>query len=444
MSRLKKNLRGFGDILIQNKALIKESKIKSNNILMFAAVMFGLFIIFSSGIGNVSAAPVTTIGTNGSSGSSGVTGTLVSSNFVAHNINLVKANVTRPTVNTTDPALNAVNVPINKTINITFTKPVKLGSNPWIEFRTDKGVSVPFAATVNGNVLFISHSNLAYGESYDIILHGGSVTDLSGVGMTLYSTNFTTITRPVVISSNPSNNAVNIPTKKVIQIKFNRSIEYGNSSGIQFINSKGIAIPFNSTISGSTLNITPTSLFAHGTQYTIILHTNSIKDLAGNGIAVCSTKFTTIVTTKTVSAYGITFNYPATWITETQTQDGTNLIFALNPKEIGENAPQAIMQIMPNPSGMSDAEAMYLIETSTYPSGFKVLAKKMITLNGVQAYDTLFTINNKDMYSEAMENQEIDIVKNNKTYSLDLIAPVNEFNSVKTNFDIIISSLKLS
>jgi hypothetical protein len=99
---------------------------------------------------------------------------------------------------------------------------------------------------------------------------------------------------------------------------------------------------------------------------------------------------------------------------------------------------------MPNPSGMSDAEAMYLIETSTYPSGFKVLAKKMITLNGVQAYDTLFTINNKDMYSEAMENQEIDIVKNNKTYSLDLIAPVNEFNSVKTNFDIIISSLKLS
>ena len=150
------------------------------------------------------------------------------------------------------------------------------------------------------------------------------------------------------------------------------------------------------------------------------------------------------MTTKTVSAYGVTFNYPATWITETQTQDGTNLIFALNPKEIGENAPQAIMQIMPNPSGMSDAEAMYLIETSTYPSGFKVLAKKMITLNGVQAYDTLFTINNKDMYSEAMENQEIDIVKNNKTYSLDLIAPVNEFNNVKTNFDIIISSLKLS
>ena len=102
------------------------------------------------------------------------------------------------------------------------------------------------------------------------------------------------------------------------------------------------------------------------------------------------------------------------------------------------------MQIMSNPSGMTDAEAMYLIETSTYPSGFKVLSKKIVTLNGVQAFDTLYTINNKDMYTETMENQEIDIVKNNKTYSLDVIAPLKEFNSVKTNFDIIISSLKLT
>ena len=411
---------------------------------MFTLVIFGLFIIFSSGIGNVSAAPVTVINTNGQSGNSPVATGFVSTVYVPQNTNQVNVNITRPKVNTTDPALNAVNVPINKTINITFTEPIKLGSNPWIEFKTNKGVSVPFAATVNGNVLFIAHSNLAYGQSYDIILHGNSITDLSGVGMTLYSTNFTTITRPVVISSNPSYNAVNIPNNKVIQIKFNRSIEYGNSSGIQFINSKGTAIPFTSTITGSTLNITPTPLLAHGAQYTVILHTNSIKDLAGNGITVFSTKFTTIVTTKTVTAYGVTFNYPATWITETQTQDGTNLIFALNPNDVGQNAPQAIMQIMSNPSGMSDAEAMYLIDRTTYPSGFKVLSKKLVILNGVQAYDTLFTINNKKFYTETMENQEIDIVKNNKTYTLDLIAPVKDFSNVKTDFDIIISSLKIS
>lgn len=346
----------FGDILIRNKAFIKESKIKSNNMLMFALVIFGLFIIFSSGLGNVSATSVTTIGTNGSSGSSGGAATLVSSNVINQNINQVKINVTRPKVNSTDPALNAVNVPTNKTINVKFTEPIKLGSNPWIEFKTDKGVSIPFATTVNGNVLPIAHSTLAYGESYTVILHGNSIRDLSGIGMTIYSTNFTTIKRPVVISSNPINNAVNIPTSKVIRIKFNRSIQYGNSSGIQFINSKGTAIPFKSTITGSTLNITPTSLLARGTQYTIIFHSNSIKDLAGNGLKVCSTKFTTIITTKTVSAYGVTFNYPATWVTEAQTQDGINLIFVINPKDVGQDAPQAMIQIMPNPTGMSDVK----------------------------------------------------------------------------------------
>ena len=121
---------------------------------MFSLVIFGLFIIFSSGIGNVSAANVTNNITNGSSVNSQDISLLTSSVYVTHNINLVKANVTRPSVNTTDPARNAVNVPINKTINITFTEPIKLGSNPWIEFKTDKGVSVPFTATVNGNVLF--------------------------------------------------------------------------------------------------------------------------------------------------------------------------------------------------------------------------------------------------------------------------------------------------
>ena len=365
--------------------------------------------------------------------------------FVNQNINQVKLNITRPKVNSTDPALNAVNVPTNKTINITFTKPIKLGSNPWIEFKNASGAAIPFTATVNGNVLLISHKSLlACGERYNIILHSNSITDLSGTGILLCSTNFTTIKKPVVIGSNPSNNAVNVPTKKVIQINFNRSVKYGNISGIQFINSKGTAIPFTSTITGSTLNITPTSLLSHGTQYTIILHSNSIKDLAGNGLTVCSTKFTTIVTTKSISAYGVTFNYPATWVTEKEIQDGIDLIFSMNPNDFGPNAPQVNMQIMPNPAGMSDAEALQLIKSSTFPSGFKVLGKKMITINGTPAFEAVFTINDKQMYPGIMETQEIDIVKNHKTYSLDFIAPVKEFNGAKTNFDIIINSFKIS
>jgi Bacterial Ig-like domain len=437
---------GLKDIIIQNKALIKESKNDSNKYIMFALVIFGLFIIFSYGLGNVSAASVSTVNTNGSPGdNSGAAAALGSSNIVNQNINEVKLNITRPKVNSTDPALNAVNVPTNKTINITFTEPIKLGSNPWIEFKNASGAAVPFTATVNGNVLFISHNSLlACGERYNIILHSNSITDLSGIGILLCSTNFTTIKQPVIISSNPINNAVNVPTKKVIQINFNRAVKYGNISGIQFIDSKGTAIPFTSTITGSTLNITPTLLLSHGTQYTIILHSNSIKDLSGNGLIVCSTKFTTIVTTKSISVYGVTFNYPATWVTQQDVQDGADLIFAMNPNEFGPNAPQVNMQIMSNPAGMSDAEALGLIKDSPFPSGFKVLAKKMITFNGTPAFETVFTINNKQMYPGIMQTLEIDIVKNHKTYSLDFIAPIKEFNSAKTTFDIIINSFRIS
>ena len=116
----------------------------------------------------------------------------------------------------------------------------------------------------------------------------------------------------------------------------------------------------------------------------------------------------------------------------------------INPKDLGQDAPQAMIQILPNPTGMSDAEAMHLIVTSSYPSGFKALSKKMITLNGIRACDALFIINNKQMYPETIESQEIDIVKNNKTYSLYLTATPKDFNSAKNNFDIIISSFKLS
>ena len=47
------------------------------------------------------------------------------------------------------------------------------------------------------------------------------------------------------------------------------------------------------------------------------------------------------------------------------------------------------------------------------------------------------------MYPETIENQEIDIVKNNKTYTLYLTATPKDFNTAKNNFDVIISSFKL-
>ena len=103
-------------------------------------------------------------------------------------------------------------------------------------------------------------------------------------------------TAPTVISSNPVNNAVNIPTNKVIKINFSEAIKFGTNVWIELKSSSGKAIPFTKTISGSTLSITPTTTLAKGTTYTVIIHTNSITDLTGKGLAtVYTTKFKTAI-----------------------------------------------------------------------------------------------------------------------------------------------------
>ena len=42
-----------------------------------------------------------------------------------------------------------------------------------------------------------------------------------------------------------------------------------------------------------------------------------------------------------------------------------------------------------------------------------------------------------------MEYQEVNIAKNGKTYTMDCIATVTDFNSEKTIFDMIINSIKI-
>ena len=53
------------------------------------------------------------------------------------------------------------------------------------------------------------------------------------------------------------------------------------------------------------------------------------------------------------------------------------------------------------------------------------------------------SINNKDIYTEIMEDQEVNISKNGKTYTMDCIATVKDFNTEKSNFDMILKSIKI-
>ena len=78
-----------------------------------------------------------------------------------------------------DPVNNAVNVALNKVIQINFIENIKLGINPWIELKTNSGTVTPFTTTVLGNVLsIIPDSLLAAGTKFIIVLHSNSITDI--------------------------------------------------------------------------------------------------------------------------------------------------------------------------------------------------------------------------------------------------------------------------
>lgn len=246
--------------------------------------------------------------------------------------------------------------------------------------------------------------------------------------------------QPIITSVNPANNAVSISTSKIIKLTFNEPVKKGTMF-IEFKNSKGKAVPFKSNLTGRTLYITPKSQLTHKTTYTITLHSNSIKDLAGNGIKLYQTKFTTIQTTRTYSGDGISFNYPSTWYVNTAIEDGIKYVYGL--KSYSFSSSEFQLEIYPNLNGMTDQDAIYGIYNVEFPSGFKIISRHTYTLNGNKVYEMVYTINNKKYYPEIMKNKDINIVKNHKTYILEFTATLKNFDKEKIDFDIIANTLKI-
>ncbi|MGF7117621.1 Ig-like domain-containing protein [Methanobacterium oryzae] len=202
---------------------------------------------------------------------------------------------TAPVVTSIDPTNNAVNIVRDKVIKITFSENIKAG-NMWIELKASDGTTIPVTTSINGNVLTITHSTLlAKGKKYTLILHSGSVTDYAGNPVKVIGKSFTTSTdgtSPTITSTNPTNNAVNIARDNTIKVIFNEKIKAGNM-WIELKTSDGTLIKIYRIISGNTLTIKPSALLAKGTKHTLILHTDSIRDLAGNPVKVIGKSFTT-------------------------------------------------------------------------------------------------------------------------------------------------------
>ncbi len=96
-----------------------------------------------------------------------------------------------PKVTSFDPVNKAL-ASNNKIIKVKFSESVKIGTN-WIELHGN-GKFKSTTKTVNGNILSITPKTaLAKGAKYTVVLHTGSVEDLSGNDISLQSTSFTVV-----------------------------------------------------------------------------------------------------------------------------------------------------------------------------------------------------------------------------------------------------------
>ena len=123
---------------------------------------------------------------------------------------------------------------------------------------------------------------------------------------------------PAVISINPGINTIINTTSKVIKVTFSEPIKAGTMF-IEFKTSNGTIIPFSTSINNNILTITPSILLTNGIKYQLILHTDSVKDLSGNNLAIYTSNFT--VDTKpplitsvnpAVNATGVSLTTPVT------------------------------------------------------------------------------------------------------------------------------------
>jgi hypothetical protein len=133
----------------------------------------------------------------------------------------------------------------------------------------------------------------------------GTATGVSNVTATVDSQSVNTqITLdkipPTVIKVDPANKAVINNVSNVVKFTFSEPIKKG-SMWIEFLKgSNAVAFTTSPITSGTkTLTLTPTQTLTNGT-FTIILHTGSINDTAGNPLAYYTTKFTVDTTPPTV------------------------------------------------------------------------------------------------------------------------------------------------
>ncbi|MEI8046788.1 MAG: Ig-like domain-containing protein [Bacteroidota bacterium] len=195
-------------------------------------------------------------------------------------------NASPPVVISTDPNNNALNVDLLKTVTATFSMPMNASTINATTFTMKNGtISIGGTITYSGSTAtFDPLSMLLANTLYTCTVTNG-VQNAAGVTMVSdYVWTFTTssaVVAPVVINTDPLNNAIDVPLNKTVSATFDMQMDPTTLTSASFMLKQG-STPVAGTVtySGTTALFNPTNDLVNGLVYTAAV-TTGVKNLAG-------------------------------------------------------------------------------------------------------------------------------------------------------------------
>jgi len=198
---------------------------------------------------------------------------------------------TPPTIVSTSPADNAVDVVINGTVTVTFSKAMDCGTLSDATFQLEtSGSAIPGNVTCSSSsAIFTPSADLLVLTKYTATITKG-IKDLAGNALaTDYAFSFTTVpppdtTPPTVVSTVPTDNATDVAPSAAISVNFSEAVDCATLNTSTFTVAGSAVVAGEVSCNGSSATFTPTSNLTDSMTYTASLSTG-IKDKAGNALS---------------------------------------------------------------------------------------------------------------------------------------------------------------
>jgi hypothetical protein len=219
-------------------------------------------------------------------GAGNTIGTPLSRNYVW---SFTTGSLTAPTVISTDPVNNATGVVLNKVISASFSELMNPLTINATSYTLMQGATVvPGAVTYSGSTAYFTPTiALLPSTLYTATITTGA-KNLAGTSLSNnYVWTFTTGTAvaPVVISTDPVNNATGVALNKTVTATFNMAMDPLTINATTFTVKQGTTTVVGTvTYSGSTASFNNTVPFDANTVYTATITTGA-KNVAGTPLA---------------------------------------------------------------------------------------------------------------------------------------------------------------